>query len=147
MSGRPSSSDKSIKSGGTVLDNKSVCVPHVPKAFLLTLGTSYGICRQLSAPHSIPSRQQSCSTSPLFSGVPILNVFVHDISSCISGLVTFSRSHPRRPAQLWPQGFCCDACRPFCHLGQQLCSCLEADARRRSRLRWSARVVAGRLRP
>ena len=146
MSGRPSSSEESIKSGGTVLDNKSVCVPHIPKAFLLTLSTSYGICQQLSAPDSLPFRQQSYSTSPLFSGVSILNGFVRDISSCISGLVTFSRSHPRRPAQLWPQGFCCDACRPFCHLGQQLCSCLEAGARRRSRLRWSALVVAGRSR-
>ena len=50
--GRPSESEQSDKSGGIVLDNKSVCDPHVPKALLLTLGTSYGICRQMR--HLIP---------------------------------------------------------------------------------------------
>ena len=146
MSERPSSSEVSIKSGGTVLGNKSVCDPHVPRAFLLTLGTSYGICRQSSAPDSLSDRQQSYWKSPLFSGLSILNSFVHDISSCISGLVMFSRSHPRRPARLWPQGFCSDVCRPFCHLGQRLCSCSQVDAQRRSQQRWSAQVVADRLR-
>jgi hypothetical protein len=132
---------------GIVLDEKSVHCPRSPHSVLLTLGTRFYICQQ-----SVGTLLFSFHAAGL---VTVPNLF--DVSYSVKHLivafrrfasisVSFNQTRPRPPARLWLQGFCCDACRPFCRLVQRLSFCLEVGERTHSRQQSSARVAAGRLR-